>query len=466
MVFKHFPLLLSLVAAVVSLLAACANSPTGQGLAGSLAPDPSLQNNPNLFGNPGNAGTDSPQTIAKLPSNFPDEIPRYQNATLNSAENTGDGQGGSTQWNSPDRSDRILSFYQNEFQSGDWQVERRPDDDLQGTFVARKATLQVTVSIEPQTTQTLPSSPSSPNPSPTAPATETSGTTFSIQYIRDANAAPFQTGDSEFIGPPVPSGVAVSPQPSVTQATMTPQPVPNLNAVPQELQQYISDLTQLEVLPAGSALQPNQTITRREFIRWLMTANNQIYINRPALRIRLASEADQPVFKDVPQRDPDFAVIQGAAEAGIIPSSLAGGSTNVLFYPNAPLTRETLIQWKVPLDTRQTLPTATTEGVKQVWGFQDAARIDPQALRAILADHQNGDLANIRRAFGYTALFQPKRSVTQAEALAALWYIGYQGAGISAQDALQARATSTAAQSNSPVQTSPTASPIEPTGGR
>ncbi|HEY9659228.1 MAG TPA: S-layer homology domain-containing protein, partial [Allocoleopsis sp.] len=151
----------------------------------------------------------------------------------------------------------------------------------------------------------------------------------------------------------------------------------------------------------------------------------------------LAVASDQPTFQDVPSSDPDFGVIQGLANAGLIPSPLSGDSTVVTFRPNTPLTREEMILWKVPVDLRQALPNATIEAVQQSWGFQDAARIDPKALRAVLADYQNGDLANIRRAFGYTTLFQPKKAATRAEAAAALWFFGLQADGISAKDALQ-----------------------------
>jgi hypothetical protein len=57
----------------------------------------------------------------------------------------------------------------------------------------------------------------------------------------------------------------------------------------------------------------------------------------------------------------------------------------------------------------------------------------------VLADYQNGDLSNIRRAFGYTTLLQPQKVVTRAEAAATLWFFGSQGDGLSAQDALQAK---------------------------
>ncbi|XGV97185.1 MAG: S-layer homology domain-containing protein [Leptolyngbya sp. BL-A-14] len=224
----------------------------------------------------------------------------------------------------------------------------------------------------------------------------------------------------------------------------------DLNKTPKELQQYVSDLAKLGVLtPAtengkaasakDSALfAPNKVITRREYARWLVAANNRLYASQPAKQIRLSTDTTQPAFQDVPRNDPDFPAIQGLAEAGLLPSPLSGDSTTVTFRPDAPLTRENLILWKVPADTRQALPTASLDALKQTWGFQDAARIDPKAQRAVLADFQNGDSSNIRRAFGYTTLFQPKKSVTRAEAAAALWYFGFQGDGQSAQEALKA----------------------------
>ncbi|NET52777.1 MAG: S-layer homology domain-containing protein, partial [Merismopedia sp. SIO2A8] len=183
--------------------------------------------------------------------------------------------------------------------------------------------------------------------------------------------------------------------------------------------------------------EPYKIISRSEYAHWLVETNNRIYANRPGLQIRLASEQAQPAFQDLPSSHPNFPSIQGLAEAGLIPSPLSGNATAVLFRPDAPLTRETLVLWKVPLDSRQALPSASVEAVKQTWGFQDTAKIDPKALAAVLADFQNGEFANIRRILGYTTIFQPQKPVTRAQAAAALWYFGSQGEGISAQEAQQ-----------------------------
>jgi hypothetical protein len=191
---------------------------------------------------------------------------------------------------------------------------------------------------------------------------------------------------------------------------------------------------------------PNQPIRRRDFARWLLAANNQLFGDRPGQRLRLGS-ADQPAFQDVPLSDPDFAIIQGLAEAGIIASPLSGQATQVNFRPDAPLTRETVLRWKVPLDYRQPLPVASVAAVEETWGFQDATQIDPDSLPAVLADYQNGDASNIRRAFGYTTLLQPKRLVTRAEAAAIVWYFGYQGDGRSARQILSAQSVASAESS-------------------
>lgn len=205
--------------------------------------------------------------------------------------------------------------------------------------------------------------------------------------------------------------------------------------IPEPLRQYVADLMELGVLTPAD-FEANQTVTRRQYVGWLVVANNKMYAHNPGKQIRLGAKSAEPVFQDVPRTDPDFPLIQGLAEAGILPSRLTGDATVVLFRPDTPLTRADMILWKVPLDIRRALPTATIDTVKETWGFQDAAKIDPKSLRAVLADFQNGEKANIRRSLGYTNLFQPTKTVSGVEAAATLWYFGYQGEGISAQEAI------------------------------
>ncbi len=300
------------------------------------------------------------------------------------------------------------------------------------------------------------------SPIPT-PITDSTAALKLPSFSERVNLSASGTSDGAVLGA-TPSGISpVNPITSTTRAS-TAIAFVDLEKAPKLLQPYLADLAALGILTSAtspnaepSTFNPNGVITRREFARWLVNSNNQINRDRPTRQIRLAVETSEPAFQDIPKTDPDFGVIQGLAEAGLIPSRLSGdGNTNPGFRPSDPLTRETLLQWKVPLDMRQPLPAASIDAVKQTWGFQDASQISGAALRAVLADHQNGDQANIRRAFGYVMLLLPKKPVTRAEAAASLWYFGYQGEGRSAQQALQPPTPDP-----SPV-TTPPASPTSP----
>jgi hypothetical protein len=457
---------LALTVCLLLPLTSCAGSSFQQ----ALQPDSRLQENPVILG----ASSSSPlpqATTATLPSDFPSEIPIYPNATLESAgegNTVASSQGTTTlptafRWLSADPSTKVLSFYNQQFQGNGWQVVSKPNDDLQGTFEARQEDLQVTVAIQPAVFNRQ-------------AGASNSGTEIEIRYLRGGNATVAQAdssadsaqtetttapkpGDPGFIGPVLPGGSfpAASTPPVASNAAAN--QFSDLNKVPKELRSYVTDVAQLGILSLTPSqgkntgtnptqLDPNKTITRREYARWLVAATNRFYADQPGRQIRLGVETAQPAFQDVSRTDPDFAAIQGLAEAGLIASPLSGNSTTVLFRPDAPLTRENLILWKVPIDIRQALPNATIDAIKQTWGFQDTAKIDPIAQRAVLADFQNSDLSNIRRVFGYTTLFQPKKPVTRAEAAAALWYFGSQGEGLSAKDALKAKQTSQPAETN------------------
>ncbi|MBD2662910.1 S-layer domain protein [Richelia sinica FACHB-800] len=422
---------------VISGLTACSNSPSAKNLEQSLAADPRLQNNSQILGTNAQP-TPTKSSTVQLPTDFPPEIPLYANAQLTAVQPaSGSENRASTQWQSSDPSNFIANFYRNQFKTNNWQIVEQPTDDVGGTFVARRNDLEVKVNIKPQSVTTGAAN---------QPQTSTE---LQIEYSTSGNLnasnSP-QPGDPQFIGPVQPkTNVAAQPQNSTVKPTF----FSDLNKLTPQWQQHIQDLAALGVLTtetninksnsssATNQFEPGKIVTRREFARWLVAANNAMYANNPAKQIRLASETNQPTFKDVPATDGDFPAIQGLAEAGLIPSALSGDATAVLFRPDAPLTREQLILWKLPLDTRQALPNANLEAVKQTWGFQDAEKIDPKVLRAIFADYQNAEQANIRRVFGYTTLLQPKKPVTRGEAAISLWYFGTQGEGISATEALK-----------------------------
>lgn len=404
----------------------------GQSLDQVLQPDPSLQSEtaespeaPRSFPDRGNC---SDIVRSRLPSAFPDSL-CYPNAELAQVtESTLDeGTAVEARWSTEDAVGDVRSFYREALVQDGWEITNPSDsggdsdDDSENSSTAApieavKAGLRATV-----TTEQTNGSPLSFVVSyrPTQPVQSDSD-------LEESPTAANNQARSEENGP--------SNQPSPGSA----QSFTDIDAAPDELQTYIQDLAALGVLDGvdGSprSFQPNEPVTRRTYARWLFNANNRFY-TESSKRIRTASGSDA-AFQDVPPSNPDFGKIQGLADAGLVPSPLSGAAA-VTFRPDAPVTRETLIQWKAPLDLRQSLPNATLDAVQQAWGFQDAAKIAPEALQAILADYGNGDQANIRRVFGFTTLFQPKKPVTRAEAAAVLWHFGFQGDGRSANEVRQ-----------------------------
>ncbi|GCL41631.1 S-layer homology domain-containing protein [Anabaena sp. FACHB-1250] len=427
MFFRNYPAAFLSLAVLLSSLTACTNSPSAKNLEQSLAADPRLQNTPVPFAKPTSQQvTPDPNTSTiKLPADFPPDLPIYPNAELKEVTPANSENKISIRWQSADPSNLITSFYRQQFQAQNWLVQQ-PEDDVQGTFTARRNDLLITVTIQPQT-QTA--------------------TKLLIEYSSHSQTTatnPVTSPDHpQFIGPLLPktNNTKIVTQPTNKSETLATPEFIDLQKAPPEWRSHIQDLALLGVFSiepkTTQEFLPNKIITRREYARWLVNANNTMYSNNPAKQIRLASPSTQPAFRDILPQDADFPLIQGLAETGLINSTLSGDATAVLFRPDAPLTREQLLLWKVPLDTRQALPGANLEAVKQTWGFQDAGNIEPKALKAILADFQNAEQSNIRRVFGYTTLFQPKKPVTRAEAGAALWYFGTQGEGISATEALK-----------------------------
>jgi hypothetical protein len=367
-------------------------------------------------------------TAAKveLPADFP-EAARYPNAVLKlttpliqppSPSPDSATTGYQTQWTTSDSRDQVLGFYRKRLQLPQWQGFKEISGDGITMLTAQLNTQELSVSIP----QVMPS----PTPQPSAPA----AVEFTITSRKGLPTARIDAKAS-------PDVSASESEPSI------------LAQVPASLQPYVKDVAQLQIL-GNLATAPNQPISRALFARWLVELNNRIYRDRPARQIRLAT-ISKPTFSDVPATHPEFAYIQGLAEAGYLPSPLSGDNTQTRFRPGEPLNRETLLGWKVPIDRQQVLPTVSSERVKQLWGFKDTNRIAPTALSAVAADRQNGDLSNIRRVLGSTLLFQPQKSVSRAEAAAALWFIGIEGDSFSVQDLLRSeQQAQTAADKSSP----------------
>lgn len=382
--------------------------------------------------------------LSTLPKGFPADL-SYPNANLQGVQQSQTNLPSSpnsqrppqqTRWATPDNSQKVQQYYSQLLQKKGWQLSGRKLSQQQLILLAKRDQLQVRVTIP--ATGTLVPVQTGNNSGRRIPMT-----VFFIDYSQDKALSKVESptqslpkpGDLDFIGPVANQ----TPESSNTDASQSSA------EVPAALKAYVSDIQRLEVIDLGN---PNQPIQRGTFARWLVKTNNRLYQDRPTQQIRLAVTSQTPIFKDVPSSNPNFPYVQGLAEAGFIPSPLSGDADQATFQPNQPLTREVLLSWKVPIDFRKILPSATTAKVQEVWGFKDTKQISTPTLSAIFADHNNGELANIRRLLGSALLLQPKKSVTRAEAAATLWFIGVAGEGYSAKDVLRAEQQAEAASSS------------------
>ncbi len=232
---------------------------------------------------------------------------------------------------------------------------------------------------------------------------------------------------------PVPTPEVIVTPESTAEPSPAPIALADLSSAPLALQPLVQDVVNLRAIPT-SEIQLAQPVTRRQFARWLMALQQRLYQDQIERQVRAATPGSLPVFADVPRSDPDFAAIQGLAEAGIIPSRLTSPTAPTRFQPDQPLTRSDLVAWKVSLDVPGALPPATVADVAKIWGFQDAAKISP--LGALVADAGN-EPSTVRRVWGRTRLFLPEKPVSQAQALAALWSLGSGDTLVTAGDALK-----------------------------
>ena len=382
----------------------------------------------------------SPSTSDKalgLPPNIPNTLPVYPQAQLQESKIGNNKTSGMLIWNSKDNQKAIAEYYETELAANDWKVIKPFTFGSKQQFaraIAVKAEVRIDLTLvnadssNKQDQQTKLSIIYQPIDQKVAKSSISQTINLpETNKNKDINKEKSQTnGDVQVFNS---SGVDFD----------------DLDQVSEQLRQPLELVAALDILTPYtennnvelSRFAPNQVITRGEYARWLVAANNRYFADDSGKKIYLVTDTSQPAFQDVKPNNSDFKAIQSLAEVGLVPSRLTEDSTNLLFKPNSPLKREDLLTWKVPLDMRQALPQASIEAIKESWGFQDAADIESSATRALYADYQNGDRSNVRRIFGYTTLFQPKKPVTRAEAAASLWYFGFQGDGITAKEILK-----------------------------
>ncbi|HIK33714.1 MAG TPA: S-layer homology domain-containing protein [Oscillatoriales cyanobacterium M59_W2019_021] len=189
---------------------------------------------------------------------------------------------------------------------------------------------------------------------------------------------------------------------------------------------------------------PTKPITRAEFARWLVRANNAIWFDQPDKRIR-ETEGGQASFTDVPPTHPDFRYIQGLANSGI-----AIGYDETTFKPDQPLTREQMIAIKIGTDkgeiedfesaTKNLVSLEPGQLGSAVPDWSDRSEISPQFIPAFNSQYyviQTGTnlvleenlMRNVERTFGAIKAFKPKTPVTRGEAAVCLSKMGDRAIG-------------------------------------
>jgi outer membrane murein-binding lipoprotein Lpp len=246
------------------------------------------------------------------------------------------------------------------------------------------------------------------------------------------------------------SQIAASPTPIVTDS---PPPVAT-ESVKQVAfedikgvfgEKEITQLAQLGVFETTAGkFNPQQPITRSEFVRWLVRANNAIWSDKPDKTIREA-EGGQATFTDVPSTHPDFRYIQGVANAGI-----AVGYDETTFKPDQPLTREQMIAIKIGVDKggiedrilnpekKETMDSVKPDELAPgVPDWTDRKQISPKFIPAFNSQYytfeevagsglsrREDKFKNVDRTFGTIKAFRPQNPVTRAEAAACISLIG------------------------------------------
>lgn len=368
------------------VLGGCQGTEWGTSLGKSLAPPSSTQ--------VVNQGVNQVDRIVELPPSFPQELPIYPSARLVNALATTQGSFGAVRWQVSAPAQQVWQFYR--------ELAGELGANGQTPLVLTRNLRKITLTVE---------------------AVNGNQSELFMQY-QPLDLPKSATSETPKTIPQSPSLPSKSP-------------LQDLDTAPPLLQPFLKDLDRLGLLDAlePGTFAPNRPISRRIFARWLFRINNFFYRDRRSRQVREALP-DQPAsFIDLGNSDPDFAIIQGLANGGLI-SGVDQKLAN-RFAPGSTISREQALIWKVPFDYSQLAGGVSPAMVQKAWGFSDQDRLSPKGLQVVLADAQGGDLANIRRAFGFIRRLQPTKPLTRAEAAAILWHFGGASDGINAQTVIR-----------------------------
>jgi hypothetical protein len=250
---------------------------------------------------------------------------------------------------------------------------------------------------------------------------------------------------------PTPASVALSPSPvssltpspdatsSPTPAAQPPKPVTFEDIAGSFGEKEITQLAELGVFDTTTGkFNSQQPITRAEFVRWLIKANNAIW-SSPDQIIREA-EGGQAKFTDVPPTHPNFRYIQGLFNTGFV-----SGFDETAFGPDRPLSREQMIAIKIGVDRggvynfqklEEDWAELNTKLGRNVPSWSDREQISKRFIPAFNSEYykylsfsgvfliEGNSFKNVDRTFGVTAVLKPQQPVTRAEAAVCLSLFG------------------------------------------
>jgi hypothetical protein len=225
------------------------------------------------------------------------------------------------------------------------------------------------------------------------------------------------------------------PSPSATpvKAPASPAGIKPSEVLPREAARYsdiekspfknqIINLARLKIFdePEGE-FKPGKPITRAQYIRWLVKANNTFLPAETGGLIQPASGQTKSSFTDIGKKHKDWEWIQGLADAGYDIAFSKGK-----FAPERKITRQEMINIRCQLEynmspkesgkTAKNPKPAITALLKF---YDDADKIKPACLAAFIKDKNQGFMI-IKSSFGTTRLIKPDKEVTREEAAASI----------------------------------------------
>jgi hypothetical protein len=233
----------------------------------------------------------------------------------------------------------------------------------------------------------------------------------------DASAAP--SGATTSAAPSLAPVAAASP--ATAAATAAAPALTDVSGV--NGQAAIEQFAALGVVdPVSGEFHPGAPVLRRDFIRWLVKANNALWADTPAKLVKLADSTESSAFSDITLKDPDFPYIQGMQDAGY-----SVGFPDKTFRPDVALTREQMFAIKNVFDRGSVDP-----GLQKSLDFARNTAMPPwkdkqsisKTYVAAIATGANGGADSFGLVYGASSLFHPQAAVTRAQAAEALTVIG------------------------------------------